>query len=184
MPATTAGKMLPSAWARPLKKKAQNVTSAAARERSRLIIREASGERLVYPGKGAPAMGGKEKTPADPGAALPAPLSLLERRLVRRQRGAVTQIDPERARVGEQERSGRNGRLDRAGTEDALRRGDGRQRAERGNRIDLEHAPILHGQAPWKVWHRTRYSSRCTLLSRHCPAPADTRAFFSMLPVG
>src|SRR5438128_7776745 len=66
MPATTAGKMLPSAWARPLKKKAQKVTSAAARERTRLIIREASGKRLVYPGKGAPAMGGKGKTPADP----------------------------------------------------------------------------------------------------------------------
>src|SRR4051794_8697905 len=61
MPATTAGKMLPSAWARPLKKKAQKVTSAAARERSRLIIREASGKRLVYPGKGAPAMGAGEK---------------------------------------------------------------------------------------------------------------------------
>src|SRR5438105_49303 len=125
MPATTAGKMLPSAWARPLKKKAQKVTSAAARERSRLIIREASGERLVYPGKGAPAMGAGEKACGDlPGAALPAPLSLLERRLVRRQRWAVPQVDPERARVGEEERVQGEGRLDRPWTEHARRRGD------------------------------------------------------------
>src|SRR2546421_11766724 len=101
MPATTAGKMLPSAWARPLKKKAQKVTSAAAKERSRVIIREASGERPVYPGKGAPAMGAGEKACGHlPGAALPAPLSLLERRLVPRQRWAVPQVATGRPPAG------------------------------------------------------------------------------------
>src|SRR5712671_4954327 len=122
MPATTAGKMLPSAWARPLKKKAQKVTSAAARERSRLIIREASESASSIREKALPQWARAKKACEPlPAAALPAPLSLRERRLVRRERRAVTQVDPERPRVGEEERVRREGGLDRPLTEGARR---------------------------------------------------------------
>src|SRR5712671_4037 len=174
IPATRAGKTLPRAWASPLKKKAEKVTSAAARERSRLIIREASGSASVYPGKCPPA---RQML----AVGLPAPLALLERRLRPRDRRAVAQVDVERARIGEAEGFRRGRRAERPRAQGPRRRGDGRQCVDRGNRLDLANAIVLHG-SPLKTSHRTAFRRRWTLLGRPFPAPADTDPFLPMLP--